>query len=40
MEIVIVGAGEVGRVVAQRLADDGHDVHLVERSANVAKIVS
>ncbi len=40
MEIVIVGAGEVGRVVAERLADDGHEVRLVERSENTAKIVS
>ena len=40
MEIVIVGAGEVGRVVAGRLADDGHEVRLVERSENAARIVS
>lgn len=31
MHVVVVGAGEVGRYVAQRLSREGHDVVLVER---------
>ncbi|MBQ6110817.1 MAG: NAD-binding protein, partial [Synergistaceae bacterium] len=30
MEIVIVGAGEVGRTVAKKLSIEGHNIYLVE----------
>ena len=38
-EIVIVGAGEIGRDVAYRLSLDGHNVHLVEKNEDRAKAV-
>ena len=38
--IVIVGAGEVGRTVAQRLSSDGHNVYLVEKDESVAQRVN
>lgn len=36
-KIVIVGAGEVGRDVAKRLSEEGHDVYLVEKNEDKAK---
>lgn len=38
-EIVIVGAGEIGRDVAYRLSLDGHNVRLVEKDKDRAKLV-
>lgn len=35
--IVIVGAGEVGRSVAQMLSEDGHNIYVVEADAQKAK---
>ena len=37
MNIVIVGAGEVGRSIAATLSGDGHNVNLVEQDAERAK---
>ncbi|MBR0150190.1 MAG: NAD-binding protein, partial [Synergistaceae bacterium] len=35
--IVVVGAGEVGRNVAGRLSSEGHNVYLVEKDEATAK---
>ena len=32
MKVVIVGAGEVGYQIADRLSREGHDIALIERS--------
>lgn len=37
MNIVIVGAGEVGRSIAQTLSKDGHDINMVEQDADHAR---
>ena len=37
MHIIVIGAGEVGTHVAQRVARDGHDVVVVERSAQARR---
>lgn len=37
MHIIVIGAGEVGSHVAQRLARDGHDVVVVERSTQARR---
>ncbi len=39
MHIIVIGAGEVGTHVAQRLGRDGHDVVVVERSAKARRKV-
>ncbi|UCE07920.1 MAG: NAD-binding protein, partial [bacterium] len=36
MKVVIVGAGEVGYQIADRLSREGHDIALIER--NVEKV--
>lgn len=38
--IVIVGAGEVGRTVAQRLSAEGHNIYLVEKNETTAQRVN
>lgn len=39
MQVVIVGAGEVGTVVTQSLCDEGHQVVVVEQSAEKAALL-
>ncbi len=39
MNIVIVGAGEVGRSVAKTLSDEGHNIYLVEKDEAQAKSI-
>jgi len=38
MRILIVGAGLVGSTLAERLSQDGHDVSLVEKDAEAARV--
>ena len=38
--IVIVGAGEVGRSVAKRLSSDGHNIYIVEKDEENAASAS
>lgn len=37
MRVAIAGAGNVGRSIAQELADNGHDVMLIERSPRMLR---
>ena len=40
MQIVIAGAGSVGRSIARELISHGHEVTLVDRSAEAMRIAS
>ena len=40
MKVVIVGAGEVGYQIADRLSREGHDIALIERSAEKVRQLS
>ena len=37
MKIVVVGAGKVGYSLAQRLAQDQHDVYVIEKNGDRIK---
>ncbi len=39
MKVIVVGAGEVGSYVAERLSREGHDVAVIERDAAVLREV-
>ena len=40
MNIVIVGAGRVGRALSEKLSRDGHDVSLIDQSADKVREIS
>jgi len=40
MQIVIAGAGSVGRSIARELISHGHEVTLVDRSTEAMRIAS
>ena len=40
MHVVIVGAGEVGWYLAQRLGAEGHDVVVIEQNEAIASAIS
>lgn len=40
MKIIIAGAGKVGKTVAEQLADEGHDVTVIDRNVDIISEVS